>query len=303
MRTLKNLAPYLRFARSVRSLWLAGSVVLAGTTAQAIVTTPSLDAGLLANSILSPGMTLASPVTLLSAPTASGTFTNGLSSGIGIDRGLVLSTGDVSLITNTNDSDEHGVPNGFAGDAALTLLAGQPTLDATALSFSFQTTTRGDVGFNFVFASEEYNEYVNLFNDTFAFYIDDENIALIPGTSDPVSVKNINTFINTVYFNDNDPAVRPGVPPFDFSFDGFTTVLTASKLNLDPGIHTLRVAIADAGADAYGDSAVFIEAATFTAEDMPAVPDTISPVVLSLFSLLSLASLRSLLSSRLNRMP
>lgn len=297
---MKNLPPFLRFFRSVRSLWLAGSLALTGTTAQAIVTTASVDADLLANSILGPGMTLVSPVTLLSASTASGTFTNGLSSGIGIDRGLVLSTGDVNLITNINDSDGHGISNGFVGDAALTLLAGQPTLDATVLSFSFQTATRGDVGFKFVFASEEYNEFVDLFNDTFAFYIDDENLALIPGTSDPISVKNINAVINKDYFNDNDPAVRPGVPPFAFSFDGFTTVLTASKMNLDPGIHTLRIAIADAGADAFGDSAVFIERGTFIpAPDLPAVPDTTSPLVLAFLSLLSLASLRSLLSSRL----
>ena len=279
---------------------MAGSLAFTAATAQAIVTTASVDAGLLANSILGPGMTLISPATLISAPTASGTFTNGLSSGIGIDQGLVLSTGNVGLINNQNDNDEHGIANGFAGDAALTLLAGQPTLDATALSFSFQTTTRGDVGFNFVFASEEYNEYVDLFNDTFAFYIDDENIALIPGTSTAVSVKNINALINREYFNDNDPAVRPGTPPFPFSFDGFTTVLTAFKLNLDPGIHTLRIAIADAGADAYGDSAVFIEAGTFIpAQELPAVPDTTSPLVLSLLSLVSLASLRSLISSRL----
>ena len=277
-------------------------------TAQAIVTTVSVDAGFLANSILGPGLTLAGPATLVSAPTASGTFTNGLSSGIGINSGLVLSTGDVNLITSSNDNDEHSLVNGFDGDPALTLLAGQKTLDATSLSFSFQTSTRGDVGFQFVFASEEYNEYVNFFNDTFAFYIDGENIALVPGTSDPVSVKNINAIINTEYFNDNDPAVRPGTPPFDFSFDGFTTVLTAAKLDLAPGIHTLRIAIADGGefGDAYGDSAVFIGAATFTpAQDLPAiptVPDATSPLVLSLLSLLSLVGLRAVASPRLSRM-
>lgn len=60
------------------------------------------------------------------------------------------------------------------------------------LEFDF-TTTGGNLFFSFVFASEEYNEYVNSsFNDVFGFFVNGVNIALVPGTSTPVAINSVN---------------------------------------------------------------------------------------------------------------
>ncbi len=53
--------------------------------------------------------------------------------------------------------------------------------------------TPQDLFFEFVFSSEEYNEFVNSgFNDVFAFFVDGENIGFVPGTFDPVSIDTVN---------------------------------------------------------------------------------------------------------------
>ena len=66
--------------------------------------------------------------------------------------------------------------------------------------FEFDFEVQGDnIEFNFIFMSEEYNEYVNTgFNDVFAFYISgpgivgQQNLAVVPGTTTPVSINTIN---------------------------------------------------------------------------------------------------------------
>src|SRR5690606_24494876 len=122
--------------------------------------------------------------------------------------------------------------------------------------FDFETTT-GDLFFSYVFASEEYNEYVNTsVNDVFAFFVDGVNIALIPGTSTPVSINTVNCGFSTDgalpglnpsncdQFVNND--LQNGGPFFNIEYDGFTKVLVASALGLSAGTHHIKLAIADA---------------------------------------------------------
>ena len=68
------------------------------------------------------------------------------------------------------------------------------TQDANSLTFSF-TVNPGttQLGFNYVFGSEEYNTFVNNgFNDAFGFFVDGKNVAVLPGTGDIVSIDNVN---------------------------------------------------------------------------------------------------------------
>ncbi|WP_310429805.1 choice-of-anchor L family PEP-CTERM protein [Chamaesiphon sp. VAR_48_metabat_135_sub] len=156
----------------------------------------------------------------------------------------------------------------MAGDADLSALAGGgSTFDASVLTFDF-TSTSSDIFFNFVFASSEYPQYVGTgFNDIFGLLVDGQNIALIPGTTTAVTINNVNAGANAGFFNDNSAGSFGNIP-----YGGFTTVFTASLLGLTPGTHTMKIAIADI-ADSSLDSAVFIEAGTFSSTDPTAVPE------------------------------
>ena len=72
--------------------------------AHAVNITTTSDANVLVGSLLGSGITV-SNVTYNGAAVASGTFTDGLSSGIGIDTGIILTSGDASLAPGPNTQD------------------------------------------------------------------------------------------------------------------------------------------------------------------------------------------------------
>jgi hypothetical protein len=227
------------------------------------------NANTLVNSILGSGITLVGTPTYTGAAIASGTFTGGISAGVSIDTGILLTSGQAGGAVGPNNNDAFTANNGLAGDADLTaLIPGFSTHDATSLEFTF-TSAGGDLFFNYVFASEEYNEYTNTaFNDVFGFFVDGVNIALIPGTTTPVSINNVNGgnpfgtgATNPGSYNNND--LSDGGPFFDIQYDGFTDVFQAKALGLSPGNHTIKLAIADAG-DWVLDSGVFIQGGSFS---------------------------------------
>jgi hypothetical protein len=263
-----------------KNLFLYSSLILLAfmtisSTAIAISVTATDDGNLLVNTILGSGITV-SDIKYYGADFASRTFTDGLFSGIGIENGIVLTSGDATLIDSFNDSDSATGNNSLSGDADLGSLVPQTTYDATILEFDFQSAG-GDLFFNYVFGSEEYNEYTNSeFNDVFAFFLDGTNIALIPGTAEPVSINNVNggnpfgtNASNPDLYNNND--LNDGGPFFNFEYDGFTDVFVATFLELAAGDHHIKLAIADSG-DHILDSGVFIQAGTFSDTKTPLAP-------------------------------
>ncbi|NEP84437.1 MAG: PEP-CTERM sorting domain-containing protein [Okeania sp. SIO3B3] len=259
----------------------AFAALSATTAAQAITITPTNNGNDLVNQILHTGIKIApDSINYIGAPGASGIFTDGLSSGIGIDSGIILTTGTATDAEGPNDSDKKTTDNELPGDSDLDGLIPeeQTTFDATILEFDFESEG-GDLYFNYVFASEEYVEWTNTeFNDVFGFFLDGTNIALIPGTSTPVAINTVNggkplgtDASNPEFFNNNDPS--EGGPFFDLEYDGFTNVFTAQALGLSAGTHKIRLAIADAG-DGFFDSAVFIQTKSFS--DVLTEPQAIS---------------------------
>ncbi|NJM21013.1 MAG: PEP-CTERM sorting domain-containing protein [Richelia sp. SL_2_1] len=262
---------------------LTAATVLIGITgisksARAISITPTNDGNTLVNTILGSGITVVpGSVNYTGASGASGIFTNGNSSGIGINSGIILTTGQASDAVGPNNLDNTTTGNGTPGDADLNALIPQNTNDAATLEFDFESAG-GNIFFNYVFASEEYNEFVNSsFNDVFAFFLDGQNIALIPGTTTPVSINNVNggnplgnNASNSQFYVNNDPS--DGGPFFDIEYDGFTKVFTAQALGLTPGKHTIKLAIADAG-DSILDSAVFIQGSSFSDTPPEEIPE------------------------------
>ncbi len=242
--------------------------------------TTDLTAGLtpldLAQALVGTGVAI-SNVTFNGDNMAGGLFTEGLSEGLEIESGVLLSSGAIADAAGPNDSESTTSAFGLPGDADLdALIPGFSTLDATVFEFDF-VATEGTIAFQYVFGSEEYNEFVNeSFNDVFGFFLDGENIALVPGTTTPVSINNVNNGLNSSYYNDNSLADLGSPTPFGTQADGFTVPLQAVA-SVSPGTHHIKLAIADAGDDLL-DSWVFLAANSFVSgESDIAVSVTASP--------------------------
>ena len=199
---------------------------------------------------------------------------DGSQSNIGISDGIILSTGTV--LDNVGSSQKNGPvgPNnkagattnwGAPGDADLNNLIGETTFDAAILEFDF--IPQGDtVEFSYVFASEEYPEFVFSFNDVFAFFISGpgitgvQNLAVVPGTSNPVSINEINSSTNSSLFVANgDGNSGPQLTdPTVTNFDGFTVPLKAISKVTPCQTYHLKMAIADV-VDGSFDSGVFLK--------------------------------------------
>ncbi|MCS6904009.1 MAG: choice-of-anchor L domain-containing protein [Bacteroidia bacterium] len=194
-------------------------------------------------------------------------------------KGIILCTGRLRDVPGPNTNTNAPAPNrpradynnGAPGDLDLSNIIGARTFNAAVLEFDFIPST-DSVSFNFIFASEEYTEYVDKrYNDVFAFLISGPgipppglNIALVPGTRIPVSINSINHLRNTQYYIDNE-YVSPAQPaPHNIQYDGFTTPLVAkAKIPVPCQTYHLKLAIADV-ADAYWDSAVLLEAGSLS---------------------------------------
>ena len=225
---------------------------------------------------------VASNISFTGNPLAISSFTFAPSGNLGFGNGLLMSTGRAVTGTNGPQGPNTGgnITSGFGlpGDADLAAIAGEPLNnleDAVVLEFDFIPQS-DSVKFNYIFSSEEYNEFVNTsYNDIFAFILSGVtttlapvNIALVPGTSLPVSIGNINNGSNTpsnglpnadnpFYFRDNTNS------SIDIAYDGLTKVLTARHAVICGQTYHIKLVIADV-ADGTLDSGVFLEAGSFS---------------------------------------
>ncbi|MBN1448331.1 MAG: choice-of-anchor L domain-containing protein [Bacteroidetes bacterium] len=211
-----------------------------------------------------------SNITYKGFPRGIGYF-NGTRSNIGIDEGVLLTSGWVRYAIGPNNDDDITFPALAPGDADLSNLVKFFTLDAAVLEFDF-VPFQDTVRFEYVFGSEEYQEFVgSVYNDVFAFFISGpgfsgkENIALIPGTNIPVAINNVNHLQNIRYYIDNPVGIGQTV-----QYDGFTTVLEASAAVTPCQSYHLKLAIADVG-DNLLDSGVFLKSGSFDAGNMYSV--------------------------------
>ncbi|HNW98585.1 MAG TPA: choice-of-anchor L domain-containing protein, partial [Bacteroidales bacterium] len=207
-----------------------------------------------------------------------GYFTGG-SSTIGYYSGLVLSSGNAKDAEGPNNVSNKQTSYGRAGDSNIdAIVSPDKSNDASVLEFDFKPSSN-TVSFRYVFASEEYNEYVNKFNDAFGFFLTggsytNKNIALIPGTSTPVTINNVNNgyraapdkgtgpCTNCSYYRDN----CNGGLGYNVQCDGLTTVLTATASVTACNWYHIKLVVADVGDDIL-DSWVFLEANSFTSGD------------------------------------
>lgn len=208
---------------------------------------------------------------------------------LGIDSGIVLTTGHIHLIPGPNKSPRSGWAANAPGDDDLDGIARGKTYDAAVLEFDFVTASE-NLSFRYVFASEEYQEYVgSKFNDVFAFFLDGPNIkkvnlARLPDSNSPITVNTVNNernskyYIDNTYYNTTDPFIwdvrnrkviknkhymeEENIPPYDTQFDGFSSVLEVSYKVIPNEVYHIKIAIADV-ADGILDSGVFLEGSSF----------------------------------------
>lgn len=243
--------------------------------------TAALSATDLVNTLVGPGVTVTN-IQFFGANSAAGTFSGGTGI-VGFANGIILSSGCVSnviAVNGLNNSSGTTCDNQEPGDPELDLLIpGYTTFDRCVLEFDFECENIQVISFEYVFSSEEYNEYANTsFNDVFGFFVNGVNVALLPDNVTPVSINNVNcgnpvddpTPHNCGYFINNSCQGPPGFPDEPFpcamprltEMDGMTVVLNVF-VSVNPGVNHIKLAIADAG-DTVLDSNVFIRTQSFT---------------------------------------
>jgi hypothetical protein len=198
-------------------------------------------------------------VAVTGAPVGFGIFSNGQA--IGLNSGIVLSTGNVFSDTSYNADYFSSTSFGTAGDVNIDQLnTGALSYDALSIGFQFTPTITDTVRFNYVFASEEYPEFsTSNYNDRFLFLVSEnngptQNIAVLPnGTI--VQINSINQFVNTNYYVDNSAT---SATYQDFVFDGYTVPLQAMFYASAGSTYTIKLVIADV-ADGVFDSAIFLD--------------------------------------------
>jgi gliding motility-associated-like protein len=215
---------------------------------------------------------------------------------IGIYDGVVMSSGNVGSVptaSNVSGGTSGTMTNNMDADLSA-VIAPSTSRDAAVYTIDFIPSS-DTLSFNFVFASEEYPEFVCSFNDAFGFFLSGpgitgpytnmaKNIALVPNSTTPILVGTVNNgssvgnlqpciTTNSQYYVDNVNVPAPGQSQYAFEFDGFTTVMTAQAVVIPCNTYRIKLAVADANDQVY-DTAVFLEANSFGTNGLRAFTET-----------------------------
>lgn len=206
-------------------------------------------------------------------------FFSGANPNLGFTSGIMLSS-DAVVNADLSSGNFGFISNGLDETALPELLPFISPVcpqinDGLVLQFNFipQSTP---VSFRYIFASLEYPQYVcSQFNDAFAFLISgpgivgQQNLAVVPGTNDPITISTINDGnVGGSGNSFNDPCILTNSQYFNIgaslniNYGGFTQVLTAVADVIPCQTYTIRLMIGD-GCDQALGSAVFLEANSF----------------------------------------
>ena len=260
----------MRLLHTLILVWICGLPVMVSgqVTLSDTLTVPDLVRSLIGSGVEISNLSVTCDTTL-----AVRQFDDNNSGAVNLNGGMLMSTGLATEAIGPNLVANQSTNLFEPGYAPLDNLSGQFTFDACVIEFDLVAYC-DSLGIRYVFASEEYSEYVSSFNDAFAFYISGpgiaapapgQNIALVPGTAIPVSVSTVNNGFsvagaaptgpctNCAYYVDNTNGA-------DLEFDGYTVPLIAEIGIQACQTYHITLAIADAG-DQFFDSGVFLEAA------------------------------------------
>lgn len=224
-----------------------------------------------------------------------GTFTNGPNfTNFPFSSGIIMTTGHISVAEGPNDQTNaymNVTQSTAIRDPDLQALVAASLRSTTVLEFDFIASS-SSFEFEYVFASEEYPEYVcSQYNDVFGFFLTGldpvtmvtttKNIAVIPNSVSatypngmPVAINSLNSGVpgssfsgsdcisldNSSYYNDN----QPGNPYIQF--DGYTTALPAGASVIPCETYHMKISIANVNDNTY-DSGVFLKASSFNSPE------------------------------------
>ena len=211
--------------------------------------------------------------------------TNGIGyfSGNGVSfpftEGILLTTGNASDASGPESGTLSSGDNTWPGDQdladAIPDLDFSESFNATYIQFDF-VPLANTIGFNFVFASEEYGTFQCQYTDAFAFLLTNNdtgatsNLALVPGSNDPISVLSVRDNIhNSSCPSSNEEFFAAyygatGLPEIDSPIDyrGHTVSMFAGASVTPNTSYSIKLVISDALDSSY-DAAVFLEAGSF----------------------------------------
>ncbi|WP_299136933.1 choice-of-anchor L domain-containing protein, partial [uncultured Tenacibaculum sp.] len=289
-----------------------------GTLFSQATYTTNPSAAAIAAELQSSGIIISNPVITSGTANQLGIFSNGTTSAsLEIDSGVAFTTSSIATAFNNNNVNTYN-SEGFDGgfpftDEDLTNINATANRDVVVFEFDFvaQPNYVG-VLVEYQFGSEEYPDYVgSVFNDVFGFFVSDPtgsdpsvpdgdvnlnnsydfgetpalNLAVVPGTSNAVSINNLNAgfkgcaqdgvtpvdltqsalYINNGHNPDNDAdpnntascSLNNQTKPIYTEFNGITKKFT-TNINLIVGVtYHMKIAIADVG-DQSLDSGVFV---------------------------------------------
>lgn len=251
---------------------------------------PTITPAQLAAQLVGSGVTITG-ATMNCPAGASGTFLAGPSPNeVGFSSGILLTSGQISLAASPDNVENAGsnnsVPDANDDPTLEALIPGFESFDPCVLEFDLEAIGN-KVTFKYVFASEEYKEYFcQIYNDVFGFFVSgpkpgggnyvNQNIALVPGTTTPVSINNVgHTNCGPV---DNHSLYVDNAGALTLQYDGKTVVLTATVDLIPCKKYHFKLGVTDAG-DPILDSGVFIESGSF--KSSPPVVNCPAPMTLN----------------------
>lgn len=244
----------------IKFVLLGGLLAFNGSVSAQLTVSPQTDLQALAESIAGDGVRIENPV-IDCHDNGYGEF-NYTGSLLEVNAGVILTSGHIDHAIGPNTVSNKTFQQNHSGDPLLNTVTGRTTFDACRLEFD--VIPGGDsLSFDFVFASEEYNEWVgSQYNDVFGFFIsgpgiagdpgigNDHNIALVPNTIQAVTINNVNAGSNAAnyFFNAGGSEVQ---------YDGITVGLRAQAVVQPCQTYHLKLIVADAS-DRKLDSGVLI---------------------------------------------
>ena len=233
-----------------------------------------------------------------------GTFSY-LGSDLPMTQGIILTSGSALTAIGPNENESStGYSNNTFGDEDLEMVTGGTVNDVCAIEFDC-IPDFDYLLFDYVFGSEEYPEYVNSFNDGFAFFVSgpgisgpysspssdpdgSQNFCTIPNTEMAVTINNVNNgstacaqggpagpCMNCEFYADNCGGL-------DLQYDGLTTLLPGVVPVQPDATYHVKIAICDVLDSAF-DSGVFVQKQSFRSANVLSLDDNPTPEGMTLY--------------------
>ncbi len=253
---------------TVQSMWITQQPGVPAVFNIIDPTQVATQAGAITSAIMAStaGITVDTTSLTMTAGASSAMFYDGSLAGLGIGKGILITSGTAPNTSNT--ITYFGQDNNMSGDPALDAVVNTVfntvSYDATSITFSFNVSdpSISAISMDVMFGSDEYPEWVDAFVDIGVVLVNGTNVAYF--NNDPLApLSVIGSNLANSYFRDNTgnldiygtaiPGVTSTLP---IEYDGVSAPLKIYA-PVHAGVNTIEIGIADTGDHVY-DSGLFI---------------------------------------------